>query len=268
MRTISILDLEFCYGNFQVLRSVSLEIGEKESVAILGPNGAGKTTLIRCIMGIFKPKSGKIEVFGIEPYGEREKILSNVGYLPENAGVYPQLTLKQYLEFFTFIRRVEKPRERIEEILRLFNLEEFENKKLSTFSKGMVQKAKLAAVFLHSPKLIVLDEPTDGLDMQSKEKAIRYMRQLKEAGTVVLSSHDPYTVEGVCDRLVLINKGHVIYDGDVKNFKDGTNRKGIYTIELHSTADKERLNDMMQQIPVQYSLNNGEVILHTEDEKK
>lgn len=206
-------NVDFYYGKFQALKRVSFSVTERESVALIGPNGAGKTTLIRCLMGIFKVDAGKIEVFGANPYTKRSEIMNEIGYLPENAGVYP-MKLKNYLLFFARLRGVPKPEERVKAVSEAFGLESELKKRIDRFSLGMQQRAKLASLMLHNPKLFVLDEPDLGLDISAKEDLIDLLIELRKLSrTLVISSHEPYMLDRLCQRMILLIEGKVTFDG-------------------------------------------------------
>jgi len=206
-------NVDFYYGKFQALKRVSFSVTERESVALIGPNGAGKTTLIRCLMGIFKVDAGEIKVFGTNPYAERSRIMNEIGYLPENAGVYP-MKLKNYLLFFARLRGVPEPEERVRAVSEVFGLESVLNKRLDKFSLGMQQRAKLASLMLHNPRLFVLDEPDLGLDISAKEDLIGLLIELRKLGrTLIISSHEPYMLDRLCQRMVLLIEGEVAFDG-------------------------------------------------------
>lgn len=210
---VQVRDVDFYYEKFQALRQVSVSVENQESVALVGPNGAGKTTLIRCIMGIFKVQKGKITVFGVNPYVDRAKIMNRIGYLPENAGVYP-LKLREYLLFFARLRGVPNSRERVKAVAEAFGLAGVLNKGLHKFSLGMQQRAKLASLMLHNPDLFILDEPDLGLDISAKEDLIATLIELRKLGrTLVVSSHEPYLLDRLCERMVLVTKGAVAFDG-------------------------------------------------------
>ncbi|MCL0103703.1 ABC transporter ATP-binding protein [Dehalococcoidia bacterium] len=210
---LEVTKLDFYYDKFQALKEVSFSVNKGESVALIGPNGAGKTTIVRCIMGFFQPNSGKINVFGLDPYLERSQVVNEVGYLPENAGVY-SMTLKKFLLLFAGLRDLPNPEESAVAVAKLFNLHDVFNKNVAQFSQGMKQRAKFASVILHNPDLLILDEPSANLDLAAKEDLISLLGELKSLKrTLVVCSHDPYIVENVCERMILLAEGEKVFDG-------------------------------------------------------
>ncbi|MFW0859250.1 MAG: ABC transporter ATP-binding protein [Dehalococcoidia bacterium] len=232
---LKINGLDFYYGKFQALREISFSINEGESVALIGPNGAGKTTIIRCIMGFFKPDSGKINVFDLDPYVKRSDIVNEIGYLPENAGVYP-MTLRRFLVFFARLRDIPDPEDRAERVAKLFGIYDVFHKNQAEFSQGMKQKAKLASLMLHNPRLLILDDPSTGLDLATKEDLIYLLGELKKLNrTLIVSSHDPYIVGNVCERMILLAEGQNVFDGpfDLDKWKSLA-REDIRKIDVSS----------------------------------
>jgi len=234
---LKINGLDFYYDRFQALRGISFSIKEGESVALIGPNGAGKTTIIRCIMGFFKPNSGEINVFNLDPYEKRSDVVNEIGYLPENAGVYP-MRLKQFLVFFARLRDIPNHEDRAERVAKLFGLYDVFHKNLAEFSQGMKQRAKLASLMLHNPKLLILDDPSTGLDLAVKEDLIYLLGELKKLNrTLIVSSHDPYIVGNVCERMILLAEGQKVFDGpfDLEKWKLLA-RKDIRKVDVSSLS--------------------------------
>ena len=264
-------NIDFTYDNKQlVLHNVSLKTYQGESVGLVGPNGAGKTTLVRVLLGILYPTRGNIQVFEYNPLDkkEREKIYGQMGYLPEGAQVYPQLTLEQYIELFKTLHEVED-NSIVEELLEMFDLQDVFKKKLGIFSKGMKQKAKLLTILIHSPRLLIMDEPTDGLDIASKEETIEYMRKLKKEGTsMLIATHDPYVVESLCDRIIMINKGEFVFEGTTKQLQDITQNEPCYVIELMKEIEKEKLEEILNNLPnsQKFSIEGATIKIWTDDE--
>jgi ABC-type multidrug transport system ATPase subunit len=264
-------NIDFTYDNKQlVLHNVSLSTYQGESVGLVGRNGAGKTTLVRVLLGILYPTKGNIQIFEYNPLDkkEREKIYGQMGYLPEGAQVYPQLTLEQYIELFKTLHEVED-NSIVEELLEMFDLQDVFKKKLGIFSKGMKQKAKLLTILIHSPRLLIMDEPTDGLDIASKEETIEYMRKLKKEGTsMLIATHDPYVVESLCDRIIMINKGEIVFEGTTKQLQDITQNEPCYVIELMKEIEKEKLEEILNNLPnsQKFSIEGATIKIWTDDE--
>lgn len=233
-----------------VLKEVSLDVAAGKCVGLVGPNGSGKTTFIRCLLGIFSPVVGSANILGYNPEKERGKIISQVGYLPEGAGIYPNLTLEQYIKLFASLRGAEDALDRGSKLLEMLDLKQVLRKKLASFSKGMKQKAKLAAVFIHAPRLLILDEPTDGLDMAAKEEIIAYIKKLKREGSsILLASHDPYVIECLCDEIGLLVEGKLAYKGKVSEFKESIQKRPSFEIRLKGLVEEEKIKEFVSEIP-------------------
>ncbi len=233
-----------------VLKDVSLDIPFGKCIGLVGPNGAGKTTFIRCLLGVFSPSAGTVNIFGYNPQKERENIINEIGYLPEGAGVYPNLTLKQYLKLFASLRGVDDVFSRQSKLLEILDLGDVLGKKLSTFSKGMKQKAKLAAVFIHSPRFLILDEPTEGLDMAAKEEIIAYINKLKSEGvSMLLATHDPYVIECLCDKIAVLLAGGLVYKGTINKFKESIEAEPYFEIRLKEILKNEEIKDLSVKNP-------------------
>lgn len=195
---------------FYALKNLSLQIREGEIFGMLGPNGAGKTTTLKIIAGIINPSSGKVLIKG-EPVGEKTK--SQIGFLPENPSFFKNLKARELLnlvgDLFNFSPM--KKKERIDELLKLVNLERFGDEKISTFSRGMIQRIGIAQAIFHDPEILILDEPMTGLDPLGRRMLRELILSLKNKGkTIIISTHDLEDAETLCDRVALINKGELI----------------------------------------------------------
>lgn len=216
---VKVTNLECYYGKKKALSNVTFEIEKGKCLGILGPNGAGKTTLIRNIMGVIPPEKGRVTTLGYDAFESKDNICALSGYLPEGASVFMNMTLYKYLTFFAKLRGVSNTDEAVMSVIRLMDLEDEKNVKLKKFSKGMIQKAKIAAVIVHKPLLLILDEPTDGLDIATTNILVNYIKSFVEEGlTVLICSHLPDIIDRVCTDIIFINKGSQIFFGTKKDF--------------------------------------------------
>lgn len=202
---------------FYALKNLSLKISKGEIFGMLGPNGAGKTTTLKIIAGIINPSSGKVLIKG-EPVGEKSKLC--IGFLPENPSFFKNLKAVELLnlvgDLFGF--SPEKKKERVDELLKLVNLERFRDEKISTFSRGMIQRIGIAQAIFHDPEILILDEPMAGLDPLGRRMLKELILSLKDKGkTIILSTHDLEDAENLCDRVALINKGELLNTVDVNS---------------------------------------------------
>ncbi len=197
------------FGRVRAVDNVSFKIKKGEIVGFLGPNGAGKTTTMRLIMGILKPDKGKIKVFGYDPLEDRVDIARRVGYLPENNPLYPELKVKEYLKFICEVKKAKG----FERIAKEVGLEEKLDEKIENLSRGFKQRVGLAAALVGNPKALVLDEPTSGLDPIEQEKIRELIVRLSKDRIIIFSTHILSEVEAVAERLIIINGGKIVYDG-------------------------------------------------------
>lgn len=204
------------------LSSVSLNILQSEVFGLLGPNGAGKTTLISILCGIIPVSSGQVRFFfnGI-PYSEAER-KSRVGFVPQEYAFYQELTARQNLDYFGAMYNLSRKalEERREHLLKVLGLDKAGDKKVGTFSGGMKRRVNLAIGIIHEPEILFLDEPTVGVDVQSRNAIIRYLQQLNEAGTTIIyTSHHMSEAEEFCKSIALIDHGKVIVAGGLNELK-------------------------------------------------
>ena len=199
--------------NKQVLTELCLKVEKGELYGFLGPNGAGKTTTVNIISGLLKGDSGQIEMFG-RPYNEkRNHIKHHMGLVPQNIAVFPELTAYENLKIFGAIYGMETKalKNRIDELLELFGLMNFKNKKVASFSGGMKRSVNLMVGILHKPDLLILDEPTVGIDVQSKVVILENLKSLNKEGVSILyTSHDMEEAQHLCTRVGIIDGGKLV----------------------------------------------------------
>lgn len=201
------------YGTFTAIEGISFSAQRGEIVGLLGPNGAGKTTTMRILTGYMPPSSGSAYVAGYDVYKQSLAVRRCVGYLPERVPIYPDMTVQNYVGFWADLRGVKNKRQRIHEVLEQFDLLERRNQLMRSLSKGLRQRVGLAQAIIHNPPVVILDEPTIGIDPQQVIEVRQFVRELKASHTVLFSSHILAEVEQVCDRVVIIDKGRVVAQG-------------------------------------------------------
>jgi ABC-2 type transport system ATP-binding protein len=211
---IEITDLKKSYGQVQALRGVSFTIAPGQIVGLLGPNGAGKTTIIKVITGYLQPDAGTAVVDGLDVVSHTREVQARIGYLPENAPLYPELSVQSYLKMMADLRQIPpaKQQARISEAVYATGLTEHLTRPIGELSKGYRQRVGLAQAILHQPKLLILDEPTVGLDPTQIVEIRRLIRRLAERATVLFSSHILSEVEALCDRAIILINGLVKAD--------------------------------------------------------
>lgn len=208
------------YGPFAAIQNVTFSVTEGEVVAFLGPNGAGKSTTMKLLTGYLAPSAGTARIAGHDMQEDRLAGSARLGYLPENGPLYPDMTPSSLLEFFAEARGMARPtkRQRIEAVIELCALASVLHKPISKLSKGYRQRVGMAQSLLHEPDVLILDEPTAGLDPNQIREVRRLMERLREMKkTVLLSTHILQEVEAMASRVILIDEGRVKYDGAVKD---------------------------------------------------
>jgi ABC-2 type transport system ATP-binding protein len=202
------------YGALQVLRDVSFRIAPGEVVGLLGPNGAGKTTILRILTGYLQPDSGTVLVDGLDVLSHMRDVQSRIGYLPENAPLYPELSVQSYLKMMADLRRIPEDEQaaNFAEAVRATALADQLARPIGHLSKGYRQRVGLAQAILHKPKLLILDEPTVGLDPTQVVEIRKLIRRLAEHSTVLFSTHILSEVEALCDRAIILFNGEIKAD--------------------------------------------------------
>ncbi|MEZ5401196.1 MAG: ABC transporter ATP-binding protein [Bryobacteraceae bacterium] len=212
---IEAIGLSKFYGDFAAVRDVSFTVPEGQVCAFLGPNGAGKSTTMKLLTGYAAPTSGEARIAGFDVHTHRLESAARLGYLPENGPLYADMTPLGLLRFFGRARGMggERLRARIDAVVGQCFLEEVLEKPISKLSKGFRQRVGMAQVLLHEPDVLIMDEPTTGLDPNQIRGVRELIRALGKTKTVLLSTHILQEVEAVADRVVMINAGRVVFDG-------------------------------------------------------
>ncbi len=211
---IEVNELNKSYGPVRALKDVSFDIAAGEIIGLLGPNGAGKTTIIKTLTGYLQPDSGDVFVDGLDVVENTQEVQSRIGYLPENAPLYPELSVQSYLMMVADLRLIPEDEvvERISEAVYATNLAEHLTRPIGELSKGFRQRVGLAQAILHKPRLLILDEPTIGLDPTQIVEIRHLIRRLAENSTVLFSTHILPEVEALCDRVIILMNGEVKLD--------------------------------------------------------
>jgi len=237
------------YGAQKALNSVSFKIETGEIVGFLGPNGAGKSTMMKIITTYLKATNGSAIVNGYNSTEEPIKVKESVGYLPEHNPLYLDYYVREYLEFHADIHNVKK--ERIEEVIEQVGLIDIKGKKIAQLSKGYRQRVGLAAALLHDPEVLILDEPTTGLDPNQLKEIRDLIKNIGKTKTILLSTHIMQEVEAMCDRVIIINKGNIVADRKLSELLKDQNQ----TIEVEFDAKIEE--SLLQNLPSLKQANNN-----------
>lgn len=215
--SLEIKNLTKKFGEQTALNNINIEIKKNEIIGLLGPNGAGKSTLMKSIVGVLKVDKGEI-IFDGKNIAENEiQTKEKIGFLPENNPLYNDMYVKEYLQFVADIHKIQK--EKVDEIIDLVGITPEKSKKISQLSKGYKQRVGLAQAILHEPDLLILDEPTNGLDPNQIIEIRNVIKEIGKEKTVILSTHIMQEVEALCSRVILIHQGKIVQDTGIEEFK-------------------------------------------------
>jgi ABC-2 type transport system ATP-binding protein len=210
--SIEVKDLLKIYGEQRAIDALSFTVGKGEIVGFLGPNGAGKSTTMKIITGFLSPDGGRAAVCGIDVKDHPLDTKKKIGYLPEANPLYPDMYVREYLDFIADLHKVRGKKEKIETVIGQVGLGPESNKRLGQLSKGYKQRVGLAAALIHDPEVLILDEPTSGLDPNQIVEIREVIKGLGQRKTVLFSSHILQEVEALCDRVLIIHKGRLVAD--------------------------------------------------------
>ena len=228
------------YGRQKALNEVSFTIDSGQIVGFLGPNGAGKSTMMKIITTYIEPTSGSVKVNGFDIFKKEMEVKRSIGYLPEHNPLYLDLYVREYLNFHADIHKVDK--KRIEDIIDLVGLIDIKGKKIGQLSKGYRQRVGLAAALLHDPEVLILDEPTTGLDPNQLKEIRGLIKKIGKTKTILLSTHIMQEVEAMCDRVIIINKGTIVADRELKGLL--TDQNQIIEVEFDLRVEEKLLRQL------------------------
>lgn len=238
-------NLSKTYGDFDALRGISLQVNEGDIYGFIGPNGAGKTTTIKILTTLLEPSAGDAYVDGKSVWDQKDEIRGLIGYMPDAFGVYPDMTVNEYLHFFAAAYGVSR-RERqglVDGLLELTDLSFKEDALVDSLSKGMQQRLGLARALVHDPKVLILDEPAAGLDPRARVELREILRELQSMGkTILLSSHILSELQDICNRVGIIERGVLVAQGSVSEILDKLSHSGRVTLR---TDDDERALELL-----------------------
>ncbi len=231
---VEVLGLTKEFGETKAVDDISFHIGRGEVVAFLGPNGAGKTTTMRMLTGYLLPTKGRCLINGLDVTEEPIRTKELIGYLPEDNPLYPDMKVNEYLQFIGEVRRIKALKGRVAEVAEVCGLKDVLNKEIGTLSRGYRQRVGVAQAMIHNPDILILDEPTEGLDPNQVMELRNLIKELGKEKTVMLSTHILSEAEATCERVLIINKGKIIADGSKAEIR--TMAKGGETIDLELLA--------------------------------
>lgn len=238
--SITVKNVTKTFGKQKALNNVSFSINKGEIVGFLGPNGAGKSTMMRVLTTYYKANSGDAEVNGFDVLKSEREVQKSIGYLPEHNPLYLEMYVKEYLAFNADVYNVSK--ERIAEVIEQTGLAPEAHKKISQLSKGYRQRVGLAAALLHNPDVLILDEPTTGLDPNQLVEIRKLIKEIGKEKTILLSTHIMKEVEAVCDRVIIINKGELVADKKLEDLREA--KEQIIEVEFDYRVEEVLLNKL------------------------
>ena len=236
------------YGNFTAVDDISFEIGEGQIVGLLGPNGAGKSTTMNMITGYIEPTSGEIIVDGYDIDKKAKKAKQQIGYMPEGTPLYYDLTVREFVQYMGELKKVPKKelKEKTKKVLQDTFLEEVQNKLIKNLSRGYKQRVSMAGALIGNPKILILDEPTVGLDPKQITEIRNLIKSLGKEHTVILSSHILSEVSQICEKVIIINKGKIVAIDTPENLEKKVAKSNILLVTVEDIENK--IEEAMKKI--------------------
>ena len=238
--SIEVKNLSKFYGEQAAVNDISFSIQKGEIVGFLGPNGAGKSTTMKILTGFIPATSGEVKICGMEVDVDSLETRKKIGYLPENNPLYLDMYVREYLEFVGKIYKVPNLKARIDEMIQQVGLEVEQNKKIGMLSKGYRQRVGLAQAIIHDPEVLILDEPTTGLDPNQLVEIRELIKHIGKSKTVMLSTHIMQEVEAICDRVIIIKSGKIVANSTAAELQYEENKQVVY-VEFEGELSKNAL---------------------------
>lgn len=247
---IVVENLTKTFGTQKAVNDISFEVKTGEVLGFLGPNGAGKSTTMKIITCFMAPSNGDIKVGNYSIHTNQEEIKKNIGYLPENNPLYLDMPVLEYLEYVAVLQGVPKDKiqNRIVEMVRETGLNNEKHKKIGELSKGFRQRVGLAQALIHDPEVLILDEPTTGLDPNQIVEIRELIRRLGKEKTVILSTHILSEVEATCDRILIINEGKIVADGTSESLRQKAKGNELLRVQISEAEDNDQVITALQNL--------------------
>jgi len=254
--SISVKGLTKIYGSQRAVDNIEFELKKGEIVGFLGPNGAGKSTTMKMITGYLPATSGDIRVCGLDIAEKPLEVKKVIGYLPESNPLYYDMYVREYLEFSAGIHQIKNAKARIEEMIELTGLTKEAHKKISMLSKGYKQRVGLAQAMLHNPEVLILDEPTTGLDPNQIVEIRELITRIGKEKTVLLSTHIMQEVQAMCSRVMIINNGKIVADDSIDKIQQANTAQGVLIVQFEQAIDEQLLKQLANVHSMQSMGNN------------
>jgi len=242
--SISVQHIHKVYGKQKALDDLSFEIGKGELVGFLGPNGAGKSTMMKILTSYISSTEGVVKVCGFNVDEAPLEVQKRIGYLPEHNPLYLDMYVREFLLFIAGIHKIKKKKERVEEVIELVGLTPESGKRISALSKGYRQRVGLAQAILHDPEVLILDEPTTGLDPNQILEIRQLIKDLSKEKTVMMSTHIMQEVEAICDRVLIVHEGKLVADKSVKELIGKSSAGQVIVMEFDSEIEESFFSEL------------------------
>jgi ABC-2 type transport system ATP-binding protein len=256
--SIKVSNITKIYGKQKALNDISFEVSPGEIIGFLGPNGAGKSTMMKIITSYIPQTSGSVTVCGFDVIENSIEVRRCVGYLPENNPLYLDMYVKEYLEFIAGLHHLGKrTASRIAQMIEITGLQIEQRKKIGALSKGYRQRVGLAQALIHDPKVLILDEPTTGLDPNQLSEIRELIKQVGKEKTVMLSTHIMQEVKAVCDRVIIINKGNIVANDSTEVLQKQKKDEQLIRVEFDKEISIEGVNEVIPLSPNEWKIKSN-----------
>ena len=253
------------YGKAVAVEDISFSINDGEIVGLLGPNGAGKSTTMNILTGYIEQTSGEVTIEGYNTLRKPRKAKKQIGYMPEGVPLYPELTVKEFVTYMAELKQVDRKvrKEKVEKVIEQTGLKDVENKLTRNLSRGYKQRVSMAGALVGEPKILILDEPTVGLDPKQITEIRSLIKELGKTHTIILSSHILSEVSQICNKIIIINKGKIIAIDTPENLEDKVNNNNCIYVTVEDTENKiSNIKDKIKDV------KNIELVQENEDGTK
>ena len=237
------------YGSFVAVDNISFEIDDGEIIGLLGPNGAGKSTTMNMLTGFIEPTSGEILINGVNISKKSKKAKSNIGYMPENVPLYKDLTVKEFINYMAELKYVKgkDKKNMVSDIMAKTNLTDVQNKLIKNLSRGYKQRVSMAGALVGSPKILILDEPTVGLDPKQITEIRDLIKSLAKDHTIIISSHILSEISQMCEKVIILNKGKLIAIDTPENLENKVSKNNVILVTVEDSENK--IKNVVKEIP-------------------
>ncbi len=242
---VEVKNISKSFNSFLAIDNISFSLAKGEVLGFLGPNGAGKTTTMRMLTGFLRPSKGKVLINNINIFNQLKKAREYIGYVPEGSPLYNEMTTIDFLNFICEIRNVDK-KIQLPKVVSLLNLDDVLVQKIETLSKGFKRRVGLAQALIHDPKILILDEPTDGLDPNQKHEVRKLIKKLGKDKAIIISTHILEEVKAICNRTMILSNGKLLIDDKPNNVLKKSNSYNNITVAVEEINGSELKKELVK----------------------